>query len=228
MTSTSERIPELMKQAAPAIVPVVDRMVDTIEKGGHIFVVGAGASGRLGVLDSSEIRPTFGDRDVLVAVMASGDDAVSAAHEGAEDREELGVQELDQRSFSARDFCIGITASGTTPFVWGALEHARELSGGTALISCRSGSRCPWADLLIEVNTGEEFIKGSTRLMAGTIEKMILNLLWTVTMLRLRRTYGDLMISAVLSNERLLARAASIVGTITGVHDVKMLYLGDK
>jgi N-acetylmuramic acid 6-phosphate etherase len=217
MTATSERIPELMKQAAPAIVPIVDRMVDTIEKGGHIFVVGAGTSGRLGVLDASEIRPTFGDRDVFVAVMAGGDDAVSAAHEGAEDREELGVQELDQRTFSARDFCIGITASGTTPFVWGALKHARELSGGTALISCRSGSKCPWADLVIEVDTGEEFIRGSTRLMAGTVEKMILNLLSTVTMVRLGRTYGNLMVSVVPSNKKLLARAASIVSAITGV-----------
>jgi len=202
MASTSERIPELMKQAAPAIVPVVDRMVDTIEKGGHIFVVGAGTSGRPGVLDASEIRPTFGDRDVFVAVMAGGDDAVSVAHEEAEDREELGVQELDQRSFSARDFCIGITASGTTPFVWGAPEHAREVSGGTALISCCSGSRCPWADLLIEVNSREEFIKGSTRLMAGTIEKMIPNLLSTVTMVHLGRTYGDLMISVVPWNKK--------------------------
>lgn len=216
MTSTSERIPVLMTGAGPAIVPVVDRMVTTIENGGRIFLVGAGTSGRLGVLDASEVPPTFGDRDVFVAAMAGGDEALFAAREGAEDCGELGVQELDERSYSPRDFCVGIAASGITPFVWGALKHARELHGGTALISCRSGSNCRWADLVIEVDTGEEFIKGSTRLMAGTIEKMILNTLSTVTMVRLGRTYGNLMVSVVPSNKKLLARAASIVSTITG------------
>ncbi len=219
MTSTAERIPVLMKQAAPAIIPVVDRMASTIENGGRIFLAGAGTSGRLGVLDASEVPPTFGDRGVFVAAMAGGDEAMFVAHEGAEDHEELGVQELDERSFSDRDFCIGITASGTTPFVWGALRHARELHGGTALLSCRTGSKCPWADLTIEVDTGEEFIQGSTRLMAGTIEKMILNLLSTVTMVRLGRTYGNLMVSVVPSNRKLVARAASIVSAITGVSE---------
>jgi N-acetylmuramic acid 6-phosphate etherase len=219
MASTSEKIPGLMKQTTPAIVPVVDHMVATIEKGGHVFVVGAGTSGRLAVLDASEIRPTFGDHDIVVAVMAGGDDAVSTAHEGAEDRAELGVQELDQRSFSARDFCIGVTASGATPFVWGALKHAHELGAGTALVSCRSGTRCPWAELVVEIDTGEEFIQGSTRLLAGTIEKLILNELSTVTMIRLGRTYGNLMISVIPSNNKLVARAASIVSCITGVSE---------
>ncbi len=219
MAATSEKIPLLIKQAAPAIVPVVDRIVATVEQGGRVFLVGAGTSGRLGVLDASEVPPTFGDRGVFLAAIAGGDEAVFAAREGAEDRGELGVQELDERSFSAKDVCIGITASGTTPFVWGALKHARDLHGGTALISCRAGSNCPWADLLIEVDTGEEFIKGSTRLMAGTIEKIILNMLSTVSMVRLGRTYGNLMVSVVPTNKKLVARAASIVSAITGVSE---------
>jgi N-acetylmuramic acid 6-phosphate etherase len=203
----------------PALATVVDRTVARLAAGGQVHYFGAGTSGRMGVLDSAEVVPTFGlEPGIFVAHQAGGERAIGAAVEGVEDDESLGVR--DARDVTAADVAIGITASGRTPYVAGALRCARSLGALTVLLS--SNPVAPLAGLAehrLLVDTGPEAIAGSTRLKAATAQKMVLNALSTAAMVRLGRTYSNLMVSMSGSNAKLRQRQLTILREITGAQD---------
>jgi N-acetylmuramic acid 6-phosphate etherase len=194
--------------AAPAISDAIDAIVERLGAGGRLIYVGAGTSGRLAALDAAECGPTF-STDRVVAVVADGD--------AAEEDERAGAEELDELGLSAEDAVVGISASGRTPFVVGALEHARGLGALTACVVCVADSALARiAAHEIAVLVGAEVLSGSTRLKAGTAQKLVLNMLSTITMVRLGKTYGNLMVDVVPSNEKLRGRVRRIVAAATG------------
>ena len=193
---------------------------ETLRAGGRMFYVGAGTSGRLGVLDASEIPPTFGAPPELVqGIIAGGHAALTRSQEGAEDRPDGARTDLTAAGVRAGDFLIGIAASGTTPYVGAALLHARSLGARTAIIACSP----PPADVLAAVDiaivaiTGPEAVTGSTRMKAGTATKLILNTISTGAMIRLGKTYGNLMVDLQASNEKLRDRSERIVSEVCGL-----------
>jgi len=202
--------------AIPALAAVVDRVVERLRAGGQVHYFGAGTSGRIGVLDAAEVIPTFGlEPGVFVAHHAGGDLALGTAVEGAEDNEALGV--ADARTVSAADVVVGITASGRTPYVAGALRSARSVGALTVLVS--SNPAAPLAALAehpVLVDTGPEAIAGSTRLKAATAQKMVLNALSTAAMVRLGRTYSNLMASMSGANAKLRQRQVTILREASG------------
>jgi len=202
--------------AIPALAAVVDRVVERLRAGGQVHYFGAGTSGRIGVLDAAEVIPTFGlEPGVFVAHHAGGDLALGTAVEGAEDNEALGV--ADARTVSAADVVVGITASGRTPYVAGALRSARQAGALTVLVS--SNPAAPLAALAqhdVLVDTGPEAIAGSTRLKAATAQKMVLNALSTAAMVRLGRTYSNLMASMSGANAKLRQRQVTILREASG------------
>jgi len=206
--------------ARRALVAAVESIVEVLQSGGRLFYVGAGTSGRLGVLDASEIPPTFGaDPETVQAIVAGGVAAVSRAVEGAEDRAEDGALAMMERGVRRGDAVCGITASGRTPFVLGALRQARTLGARTVLMACnpaRQRSGAPW-EIEIDLDTGPELLAGSTRLKAGTATKCALNILSTVAMIRLGKTEGNLMAGVVVSNAKLRDRAIRLVSALRGV-----------
>ena len=185
--------------------------------------IGAGTSGRLGLLDAAECPPTFSvDYDMVVALLAGGADAFNKAKEGAEDDIELGRQELIDINFSKKDALVGIAASGRTPYVIGAMEYARSVGGFTVALSCTSNAEiAKFADVDIAPIPGPEVLTGSTRMKSGTAQKMILNMLTTVSMIKLGKTYGNLMVDLKATNEKLKSRAINIVCMATGVTEEK-------
>ena len=197
---------------------------ETIRSGGRLFYAGAGTSGRLGVLDASEIPPTFGAPPQLVqGIIAGGNAALTRSQEGAEDRPEGARDDLDMAGVRAGDFVIGIAASGTTPYVRGALQHAKQLGARTAIIACSPppAETLAAADIAIVVLTGPEVVTGSTRMKAGTATKLVLNTITTGAMIRLGKTYGNLMVDLQASNVKLRDRAERIVREVCGVDGVK-------
>jgi N-acetylmuramic acid 6-phosphate etherase len=211
-------VPTAIAAAAPAIAEAVDRIADRMRRGGRLIYVGAGTSGRLGVLDASECPPTFGvDPDLVIGVIAGGDPALTAAVEAAEDSAEQGRAAVAKVGLGADDTVVGIAASGRTPFVIGALQQAAEAGSLRIALACNVGSAIgEIADIAIEIVVGPEFIAGSTRLKAGTAEKLVLNMLSTLTMVRLGKTYGNVMIDLKATNEKLHVRAQRTVITVTG------------
>ncbi|MFZ2960459.1 MAG: N-acetylmuramic acid 6-phosphate etherase [Candidatus Ozemobacteraceae bacterium] len=197
----------------PAIAKAVELIVDGLLAGGRLVYIGAGTSGRLGVLDASECPPTFGVEPTLVrGLMAGGDTALLKAVEGAEDDVSAGATDLGNIGFASPDVVVGITASGTTPYVRGALAHARSIGAKTVLLACNpSRPGFPEVDVLINPVTGPELITGSTRLKAGTATKMVLNMLSSIAMIRLGKVYENLMIDVQATNAKLRKRAARIV-----------------
>jgi len=197
----------------------VDVLVLVVGGGGHWFNVGAGTSGRMGVLDASEIPPTFGmHHKVVQGVIAGGDRALREAVEGAEDNHEAGAWELRERGLCMGDAVVAISASGRTPYVLGALEVAHEVGARSIAITCDGGS--PLADaaeIAIVPEVGPEVVAGSTRMKGGLAQKMVLHLLSTAVMVKLGRVEGNLMTNLALANEKLRARALQIVMTLTGV-----------
>jgi N-acetylmuramic acid 6-phosphate etherase len=200
----------------PALATVVDRIVARLAEGGRVHYFGAGSSGRIGVMDSAEVVPTFGlEPGVFVAHQAGGDRALGGAVEGVEDDEALGVR--DARDVTSADVAVGITASGRTPYVAGALRYARSAGALTVLVS--SNPAAPLATLAehrVLVDTGPEAIAGSTRLKAATAQKMVLNALSTAAMVRLGRSYSNLMISMSGSNAKLRQRQLAILREVSG------------
>jgi N-acetylmuramic acid 6-phosphate etherase len=189
-----------------------------LSAGGRLFYVGAGTSGRLGVVDSSEMPPTFNaPPEQVQAVIAGGAAAVFRSQEGAEDAREAGVKELKARGLTRRDVVCGIAASGQTPFVLGALDYARDLGAGTILLTCnpKRSIRVP-VGVEIDLPTGPEIVTGSTRLKAGTATKLVLNMLSTIAMVRLGRVRDNLMINVQATNDKLRARAVRLVRALTG------------
>ena len=217
------KVPEAVGKAIPQIEKLVTAIVERMQKGGRIFYLGAGTSGRLGVLDASEIPPTFGmPPSLVVGLIAGGDRALRNPVEFAEDDEERGWEELRERSVSSLDTVIGIAASGTTPYVVGALRRAREHGVLTACITSNPGSPlAAEADIPIEMVVGPEFVTGSTRMKAGTAQKLMLNMLSTAVMIRLGRVEGNRMVNMQLTNDKLVARGTRMVAEASGLDQTR-------
>ncbi len=203
----------------PNIAAVVDAIAARITTGGRLFYIGAGTSGRLGVLDASECPPTYNTPPELVqGIIAGGDIALRNSVERAEDDPGQGVRDLEQRGFSANDAVVGIAASGRTPYVLGGIEYARRLGALTISLTCVPGSPIAMAaEMAITPATGPEVVTGSTRMKAGTATKLVLNMLSTGVLVRLGYVYGNLMVNVQPTNTKLADRAARIVDSITGV-----------
>src|SRR3954452_142015 len=220
MNAEDATVPAAVADAAPAIAAAVDAIVERLQAGGRLIYVGAGTAGRVGVLDASECGPTF-DTDRVVGVIAGGQVAVSTASESAEDHPESGAQAIALLGVGADDAVVGVSASGRTPYVLGAIERSRTAGALTIGLACNADSDLSAAvEHAIEVLVGPEFIAGSTRLKAGTAQKLVLNMLSTLTMVRLGKTYGNLMGDVRVTNEKLRDRATRIVEQVTGApHD---------
>jgi N-acetylmuramic acid 6-phosphate etherase len=219
INSEDRKIAESVEREIPRIAQAVDAIVDRLDRGGRMFYIGAGTSGRLGVLDASECPPTFSvPADLVQGIMAGGEQAIAQAGEAAEDDAAQGVRDLEARGFSANDVLVGIAASGRTPYVLGAVAHARGLGAVTIGISCTPDSKLSRAVAIpIEPKPGPEVITGSTRLKAGTATKLVLNMLSTGAMIRLGHVYGNLMVNVQPKNEKLVERAIRIVADAAGV-----------
>ncbi|WP_334351458.1 N-acetylmuramic acid 6-phosphate etherase [Companilactobacillus sp. HBUAS56257] len=202
-----------------AISKVVDTVVDCLKKGGRLFYTGAGTSGRLGILDAAECVPTFGTSPELVqGLIAGGKKAVTDAVEGAEDSKEEGQKDLEDHDLSEKDFVLGIAASGTTPYVIGGLDYAKSIGAKTGALSCNHDALISQhADIAIEAVVGPEVVTGSTRMKAGTAEKLILNMISTTSMIKLGKVYGNLMVDVKPTNIKLVDRAQRIIVEATGV-----------
>lgn len=218
MNEADRTVPDAVRAALPQIVPAIEAIAERMAAGGRLLYVGAGTPGRLGVLDASECPPTFNTAPGQVsAIIAGGRDALLVAIEGVEDDAAAGAAAIDEAEIGPGDSVVGIAASGRTPYVIGAVRRARERGALTVALSCHSGARLSSvAELPIEVIVGPEFISGSTRLKSGTAQKLVLNMISTITMVRLGKTYGNLMIDVRATNHKLRERAQRIVAHITG------------
>ncbi len=212
-------VAQAVEKALPQIAQAVEAITERIENGGRLIYVGAGTSGRLAVLDAAECVPTYSVPPELVhAVMAGGIPALTRSVEGEEDNREGARRDLAAINLSAKDTLVGIAASGTTPYVLESIAYARELGTITVGISCNAPAPLlEAADIAIGVVTGPEVVAGSTRMKAGTAQKLVLNMLSTATMIRLGKVYGNLMVDVAVTNQKLLRRARGLVATITGV-----------
>jgi N-acetylmuramic acid 6-phosphate etherase len=213
-------VPEAVATQRQEIARAIDIAEKTFRAGGRLFYVGAGTSGRLGVLDASECPPTFGTPPGMVqGIIAGGLPALTRAQEGAEDIVENGARVVDEHGVTARDFVVGIAASGTTPYVRAALERAAELGAATGIVACSP----PPPDLVEKVSVamipivGPEVVTGSTRMKAGTATKLVLNMITTGAMIRLGKTYGNLMVDLKATNNKLVDRSQRIVMEVCGV-----------
>lgn len=216
-----EKVIHAVKQVIPAIAEVVEAIVVAIKDGGRVFFVGAGTSGRMGVLEAAECPPTFGvSKELFQAVIAGGKEAVYQAVESAEDDNEQGKKDLQDRALSGKDIVIGIAASGKTPYVVGALEWAKRCGAKTVALACNERSVIgEIADYKIEAVPGPEVINGSTRMKAGTVQKLILNMITTTSMIKLGKVYRNLMVDLHISNRKLRERAINIIKMATGADD---------
>lgn len=205
----------------PRIAAAIDATAARMARGGRLVYAGAGTAGRLGVLDASECPPTFStDPAQVVGLIAGGPDAMVTSVEGAEDSRELAESDLAALELTTDDTVVGVSASGRTPYAIGAVAYARARGALTVGLACNRGSAlAAAAEHGIEVVVGPEFLTGSTRLKAGTAQKLVLNMLSTITMIRLGKTYGNLMVDVRASNEKLRARSRRIVAQVTGADD---------
>ncbi|MCX5074138.1 N-acetylmuramic acid 6-phosphate etherase [Streptomyces sp. NBC_00513] len=224
MNAEDAGVPAAVAGRLEGIAAAVDDIAPRMARGGRLIYAGAGTAGRLGVLDASECPPTFNtDPSQVVGLIAGGPSAMVKAVEGAEDSKELAAEDLTALGLSADDTVVGISASGRTPYAVGAVEFARARGALTVGLSCNAGSAlAAAAEHGIEVVVGPELLTGSTRLKAGTAQKLVLNLLSTVTMIRLGKTYGNLMVDVRASNEKLRARSRRIVALATGASDTEI------
>ncbi|MFF3939133.1 N-acetylmuramic acid 6-phosphate etherase [Streptomyces phaeofaciens] len=221
MNGEDAAVPAAVAERLPQIAAVIDAVAERMARGGRLIYAGAGTAGRLGVLDASECPPTFNTAPgQVVGVLAGGPAAMVTSVEGAEDSRELAARDLTALSLTPEDSVIGVSASGRTPYVIGAVEYARSRGALTVALACNAGSAlAAAADHGIEVVTGPELLTGSTRLKAGTAQKLVLNMVSTITMIRLGKTYGNLMVDVRASNDKLRARSRRIVALATGAAD---------
>ncbi|MEQ5325910.1 MULTISPECIES: N-acetylmuramic acid 6-phosphate etherase [Proteus] len=219
INSADMTVANAVKKELPAIAYAVEKITERLQKGGRIFYVGAGTSGRLAVLDSAECPPTFGVPSTLVqAIIAGGHDAMLKAVENIEDSQEAAIEELQRRHVSNKDVVIGIAASGRTPFTVAALQYGKELKALTISITTRGKSEMSEiADLSIAPDVGAEVLTGSTRMKSGTAQKMILGMLSTSVMTKLGKVHKNLMVDVIASNEKLQRRAEGIVSEVCGI-----------
>lgn len=218
MAEHGHRAVDAVAEAEESIARAVDGIVERMRQGGRLIYIGAGSPGRLGVLDASEIPPTFGaDPGLVVGVIAGGDHALRSAVENAEDDAPAGAAALAELAVGPRDSVVGISASGRTPYVIGALRAARERGAlAISIAGNRSAQMSPDADIAIEAEAAPEIVAGSTRLNSGTAQKLVLNMLSTLAMVQLGKVYGNLMVDVRSTNEKLRARAERIVIAATG------------
>jgi N-acetylmuramic acid 6-phosphate etherase len=223
MNQEDQTVPQAIQHALPQIHKLIEALVLKVKQGGRLFYIGAGTSGRLGIIDASECPPTFGVSETLVnGIIAGGDHAIRKAVEFAEDDLKQGWIDLSAKSVNSCDFVIGIAASGTTPYVVSALETCRRHSIATGCITSNPGSAiCNHADFPIEIHTGPEFITGSTRLKSGTAQKLVLNMISTILMIQLGRISGNRMVDMQLSNSKLIERGTRMLMKNTGINDYK-------
>lgn len=217
------KIAAIVRSVIPAIEKLVEGVVERMKKGGRLFYIGAGTSGRLGIVDASEIPPTFGlDHGFVIGLIAGGDRAIRKAVEKAEDNEELGWKDMESYNIDKTDTVVGIAASGRTPYVTGALRRARAKGILTACITNNPGTELEKnADIPIVAVTGPEFVTGSTRMKAGTAQKLILNMLTTTVMIKLGRVRGNKMVHMQLTNQKLIERGTRMLVDELGIDSDK-------
>lgn len=228
MNNEDARIAAIVRSQISAITLLVDALVSKMQRGGRLFYMGAGTSGRLGIVDASECPPTFGvEQGRVIGIIAGGDGAIRKAVENAEDDIEQGYKDLQVHDINTNDVVVGIAASGRTPYVLGALQACRQAGITTGCIVCNSNSPVAKAvDFPIELITGPEFLTGSTRLKAGTATKLALNMVTTATMIRLGRVKGNKMVDMQLSNDKLVDRGTRMIMEETGLdYDTAQLVL---
>ncbi|HYI95893.1 MAG TPA: N-acetylmuramic acid 6-phosphate etherase [Bryobacteraceae bacterium] len=215
------KVAESVSAAIPQIALAVDGIVDRFRSSGRLFYIGAGTSGRLGVLDASECPPTYSvPYEMVQGIMAGGEAALSKATEVSEDDPDSGERDIESRGFTSKDTLVGIAASGRTPYVLGAVRAARKIGALTVGIACVPGSELAQAaEIGIELVTGPEVVTGSTRMKAGTATKLALNMITTASMIKLGYVYGNLMVNVQPKNEKLRDRARRIVRDASGVDD---------
>ncbi|AQM59006.1 N-acetylmuramic acid 6-phosphate etherase [Clostridium baratii] len=219
INNEDKKVAEAVEKELPQIAEAIDGIVDRIHKGGRLIYMGAGTSGRLGILDASECPPTYGVSEELVqGLIAGGHEAIFRAKEGAEDSKELAVNDLKDKDLNSNDIVVGLAASGRTPYVIGGLEYANQIGALTISITCNKDSDVSkTSKIAISPVVGAEVITGSTRLKAGTAQKLVLNMLSTGTMIKLGKVYGNLMVDVRATNEKLVERAKRIVCEATNV-----------
>lgn len=218
MNDEDAKVAGAVRVAIPEIAAAVELIAAAFRQGGRLIYLGAGTSGRLGVLDAVECPPTFGTKpEQVVGLIAGGERAFVKAVEGAEDSPTLAREELAGLGLTASDAVVGIAASGRTPYVIGGLDFAREVGCATVSVACNPGSEVSkHADVAIEVDNGPEVLTGSTRLKSGTSQKLILNMLSTASMVQVGKVYGNLMVDVMPTNEKLVERTKRIIATATG------------
>jgi len=221
MNAEDALVAAAVARESAAIARAIDVIADRFRRGGRLVYIGAGTSGRLGVLDASECPPTFGTPpEMVVGLIAGGPQALTRAVEGAEDSRELAAADLAAIGLSAADVLVGIATSGRTPYVLGGLAHARAVGAFAIGFACNDNSELePLTDLMIVPRVGPEIVTGSTRLKAGTATKMVLNMLTTGAMIRIGKTYGNLMVDLRATNTKLVARTRRIVTLLTGASE---------
>lgn len=219
MNRADARVSRAVRGALPQIAEAIEVIRERLSRGGRLIYVGSGTSGRIGALDASECPPTFGTAPAMVqAMIAGGDEALSTASEGSEDSPELGASDMAGRRPGRKDVVVGLSASGQTPYTVAALQHARRKGAATVAVVCRQGSElAKVCAIAIEAEVGAELLEGSTRLKAGTAEKMICNMLTTGAMARLGYVYGSLMVQVQRKNAKLVERGIAIVQRVAKV-----------
>lgn len=220
INAEDRKVPVAVAQAIPAIGKLVDGIVERVRRGGRVFYAGAGTSGRLGIVDASEIPPTYGVENVFIGLMAGGDRAIRHAVEGAEDREEQGWKDLLAHHLTPDDTLVGISASGSAPYVVGAIRKARGAGLLTAAVTNNPDSPVTReAEIPIVAEVGPEFVTGSTRMKSGTSAKLILNMISTASMIRLGHVQGNKMVDMQLTNRKLVDRGTRMIMEETGITD---------
>ncbi|MBO0420961.1 N-acetylmuramic acid 6-phosphate etherase [Vagococcus fluvialis] len=218
MNQEDEKVIAAIEKKKESIAAVIEQVVKSLKNGGRLFYFGAGTSGRLGILDAAECVPTFStDPELVQGIIAGGESAMTVAVEGAEDSITLAEEDFRERGLTDKDIVIGISASGRTPYVIGGLKYAAEVGATTASISCNENAEIStFASFPIEVTAGPEILTGSTRLKSGTLQKLILNMISTISMVHLGKVYGNLMVDVKPTNEKLVERAKNIIVEATG------------
>lgn len=221
LNTQDKQVPAAIEKELPQIAKAVDIISEAFTSDGRLLYVGAGTSGRLGILDASECPPTFGvNESMVVGLIAGGDKAMRRSIEGAEDSSSLGKQDLVKQKLCNKDVVVGIAASGRTPYVIGALEYASSVGAKTVALSCNPDSViAKRADIAISPIVGAEALTGSTRMKSGTAQKLVLNMLTTASMVRIGKSYQNLMVDVQATNKKLIARAIRIVMQATDCSD---------
>ncbi len=230
INNEDKTVAHLVDKKIPSIKSLIEAIYPKIKNGGRLFYIGAGTSGRLGIVDASECPPTFGvDHNLVIGLIAGGDSAIRKAVEFAEDNLELGWKNLLAHQINTNDVVIGIAASGSTPYVVGALKKCQEEGIKTGCIVCNSNSAVSsYSDFPIEIIVGPEFVTGSTRMKAGTAQKLVLNMISTSLMIKLGRIKGNKMVDMQLSNNKLVERGIRMLTNELGINDSTALKLLNK